>query len=153
MGLEIFNERNLEKDKKDILTSMGIFYEHALKYRHNPSKQSTNWIETIMRTSKEVNEIISLQKVKNIQNITPEEYLNAYEIGRQKASKKNPQCKDKIDIFNEFPTAFEVADINRVNTFITNEAVHPYVKDYLIINKESTSLVKTVLDQIYGEDY
>lgn len=132
---EILNEakdESWQECKGKILTSMKKFYEHALKYKHNPANQSMSWVISMRNAKDEINETLTHTKVKTMKNnISEDEFKEAYEAGMNKTAAKNPECKGKYDIYKEFPTFVEIADSSKVENFIRNYAKHPYVVDKL----------------------
>lgn len=137
-----FHEDNL-RDYKDILLdeatkinandvekAVTTFYEHALKYKHNPQKQSTIWLDTILRSSGNIEKYYTelpkseKNKLKSMSTL--------YNDGMRKAiNAGNPQCKNKYDVFKEFESIDAIINREYLLTWLRSNAYTYEAKRYL----------------------
>ena len=119
---KIIEENAKDDTGKFINDNIETFYEHALKYKYNTSKQSTVWISTIIRASENITN--QYPKLSTNEKYKVGNLSILYEFGKSKACKKNPQCKnDTGQVFNIFGTIDDICNMNKVIEFLKNNAV------------------------------
>lgn len=114
----------------DVEKPIEIFYEHMLKYKHHPEIQSTSWLDSIIRSSNDIeryyNELSNSEKNK----LKPLSTL--YNNGMRKAiNAGNPQCKNKYDVFKEFESINAIINREYLLTWLRSNAYTYEAKRYL----------------------
>ena len=120
---KIIEENAKDDTGKFINDNIETFYEHALKYKHNPQKQSTIWLYTILGSSGNIEKYYTelpkseKNKLKSMSTL--------YNDGMRKAvNAGNIECKnDTGQVFNIFGTIDDICNMNKVIEFLKNNAV------------------------------
>ena len=140
---KILNEKtNTTRNFEKACSQASLFYQHAAKFKHNSTKQSTTWVDDIREhadatgeyldtlSSKQIN--AELSKLKNgMQGIYNDGIKDAINEG-------NRQCKGQTDVFEEFPTFDDITNKFKVELFIKQNA-------YTQENNKNTQVVNSHL--------
>lgn len=113
---------------KRINSDVSLFFEHAIKYKHNQPKQTSTWCREILDYSEKVrNNYFENKKVSEKQiDVRVEDIRYLYEDGLQQTIKLNKSCIGKYDVLDEFPTFRDVADKAKVLNFLEK---YKYTRD------------------------
>ena len=127
---KIIEENAKDDTGKFINDNIETFYEHALKYKHNPQKQSTIWLYTILGSSGNIEKYYTelpkseKNKLKSMSTL--------YNDGMRKAiNAGNPQCKNKYDVFKEFESIDAIINREYLLTWLRSNAYTYETKRYL----------------------
>ena len=127
---KIIEENAKDDTGKFINDNIETFYEHALKYKHNPQKQSTIWLYTILGSSGNIEKYYTelpkseKNKLKSMSTL--------YNDGMRKAvNAGNIECKNKYDVFKEFESIDAIINREYLLTWLRSNAYTYEVKRYL----------------------
>ena len=127
---KIIKENAKDDTGKFINDNIETFYEHALKYKHNPQKQSTIWLYTILGSSGNIEKYYTelpkseKNKLKSMSTL--------YNDGMRKAvNAGNIECKNKYDVFKEFESIDAIINREYLLTWLRSNAYTYETKRYL----------------------
>ena len=149
---KILNEKtDTAKNFEKACSRASLFYQHAAKFKHNPIKQSTTWVDDIREHSNATREYLDTLSPKQI-NAELSKLKNGmqgiYDNGIKGAiNEGNRQCKGQTDIFEEFPTFDDITDKTKVESFIKEYAYTQEVKDYINPKKYDKWSVYSILNK------
>ena len=127
---KIIKENAKDDTGKFINDNIETFYEHALKYKHNPQKQSTIWLYTILGSSGNIEKYYT--ELPKSEKNKLKSMSTSYNDGMRKAvNAGNIECKNKYDVFKEFESIDAIINREYLLTWLRSNAYTYETKRYL----------------------